>query len=452
MKRHWLVVSASCIVALAGSTFSLAAPPTDDQVQAAAKSFTDTRATKSREAMEKKERLTRETFVQVADDAIKDLDIASMTIGQMRMLSDAGVLMFTTKTKEISARVGELAKAPGVDGFEAAAMALTMVGMGTDEAEETRLVQAAVKHPGAVEGIKAGKGSGLFRALGGTKPEVVKQLTPDILALEAAFTSDTPPMSLAGGASLLDALMEASPDDVAKYQGLRTKVLGLVRDAAKKEGLDDRTKNMLSRYDGKLDGAWFKGTLMNNPVPAMDITWSTLEPQVKTVADLKGKVVVLDFWATWCGPCVGSFPDVKKLQEHYEGYPVEIIGVTSLQGSFNTGLTGADGKPERIDCKGDPAKETGLMPDYIKRKEINWKIAFTKQDVFNPDFGVNGIPFVAVIDAKGIVRERGLHPNSRVTPFETKVAKIDALLKEAGLPTPPAPAPKEEKKEEVKGG
>ncbi len=454
MKRHLLVVSASCLLALAGSNVSLAAmsaPPTDAQVQDAAKAFAEARTTKSREAMEKKERLSRDAIAQMADESLKDIEIASLTVAQLKSLSDAGVLMYTTKNADIGTRIGELAKTPDAGGFEAAVMGLSLVGTTTDEAEETRLLQAAIKHPGATAGLKAGKGATLFRALSSTKPGVVKTLAPDLLALESVFVPGTPAATVLSATGVLDALMKVSPDDVAKYQSFRTKLLAAVRDAGKAEGLDDRTKSMIPRYETKLEGAWYKGTLMNQPVPAMDITWSNLDPQVKTVADLKGKVVVLDFWATWCGPCIGSFPDVKKLQDHYEGYPVVILGVTSLQGSFNTGKTTEDGKAERIDCKDKPELEMSLMPEYLKTKDINWKIAFTKQDVFNPDFGVNGIPHVAIIDAKGIVRERGLHPSSRVIPFEDKVGKIDALLKEAGLPTPPAPV-KEEKKVEPKGG
>src|SRR5262249_23066837 len=143
------------------------------------------------------------------------------------------------------------------------------------------------------------------------------------------------------------------------------------------------------------------------------------------------------------------FPDVKKLQAHYEGYPVVILGLTSPQGSFTTAKKDEAGKTVTVDCKDDPAKEMALMPEYIKDKEITWKIAYGNQDVFNPDFDLNGIPHVAITDAKGVVRFRGLHPNSRVTPFDEKVDKIDSLLKEAGLPTPP-PLVKEDKKDDAK--
>ena len=41
--------------------------------------------------------------------------------------------------------------------------------------------------------------------------------------------------------------------------------------------------------------------------------------------------MVIDFWATWCGPCVGAFPNVRKLQERYKGYPVEMSASTMAE-------------------------------------------------------------------------------------------------------------------------
>jgi hypothetical protein len=73
---------------------------------------------------------------------------------------------------------------------------------------------------------------------------------------------------------------------------------------------------------------------------------------------------------------------------------------------------------------------------------MTWRVAFTEEDVFNPDYGVNGIPHVAIIDPEGKVRYNGLHP---AVPLKEKADKIDALLKAAGLATP---APVEEEKQQ----
>jgi thiol-disulfide isomerase/thioredoxin len=177
----------------------------------------------------------------------------------------------------------------------------------------------------------------------------------------------------------------------------------------------------------RLDGAAARGDLIGREAPDLTITWSS-DPSLDSLDDLRGRVVVLDFWATWCGPCIGSIPNVRELQERYKDYPVTIVGVTSLQGNH----VPKEGKP--ISTKGDPQKEYDLMRQYMQEQGITWTIAFSEQDVFNPDYGVRGIPFVAILDPQGKVRHAGLHP---ADPLPAKAGKIDALLKEAGLPAPP---------------
>ena len=173
-----------------------------------------------------------------------------------------------------------------------------------------------------------------------------------------------------------------------------------------------------------------KTALVGQAAPELNFEWATREGLEK-LSSLQGKVVVLDFWATWCGPCVASFPKIRELTDHYRGYAVEVIGVTSLQGRVH----GLGAKP--IDCRNDPAKEHNLMNDYVAAQSINWTVAFSSEPVFNPAFGVTGIPHMAIVGADGKVRHNGIHPGSLSLVEKTRL--IDALLQEAGLPTPPAP-------------
>ena len=154
-----------------------------------------------------------------------------------------------------------------------------------------------------------------------------------------------------------------------------------------------------------------------------------------SLREQRGKWVVLYFYPKDNTPgCTTQACEFRDDIFSFRKANVVILGVTSLQGRhYPRGEA-------PIDCSGDPAKERQLMTDYIKAMEITWPIAYSTQDVFNPDYDVNGIPHVAIIDAKGVLRHNNLHPAS---PIEEKTKLIDALLVEAGKTPPPAPVAKD---------
>ena len=138
--------------------------------------------------------------------------------------------------------------------------------------------------------------------------------------------------------------------------------------------------------------------------------------EFKSISELKGKVVILDFFAHWCGPCIASLPSMRSLYENLKPKGLEIIGVTRFYGYYKT----------QNRAKRDMPADTEFdhMKDFLKEKDISWPVAFVEQSVCQT-FECSAIPHVVVIDKAGKIRKIkvGYYPNE-AKDFAVEIQKL----------------------------
>jgi len=140
---------------------------------------------------------------------------------------------------------------------------------------------------------------------------------------------------------------------------------------------------------------------LNQEVPEMRLSQLFQSPSViePTLAQLRGKAVVLEFWATWCGGCVAAIPHLNQLAQQFKDEPVVFLSVSD--------------------------EDAGIVHAFLKKRPMSGLIGIDKDGATFRKYGIDARPQTLLIDAQGVLR-------AALSPGNLDAATVDRLI--AGQP------------------
>jgi len=144
----------------------------------------------------------------------------------------------------------------------------------------------------------------------------------------------------------------------------------------------------------------YRMTQVSSPVSAPDFILNDMDEDPFRFSQLKGKVVLLNFWATWCPPCVREMPSMERLYQNFKKDNFTILGINQMEdGDTVFSFTG----------------QLALDPTF--------KILFDRTSEVSRSYKVNGLPTTYLIDKKGMIRYRAIGGREFDHPEIEKIIK-----------------------------
>lgn len=150
-------------------------------------------------------------------------------------------------------------------------------------------------------------------------------------------------------------------------------------------------------------------TLLGKPAPEIDA--KMLDGKQFKLGKQRGTVVVLDFWATWCGPCIQAMPGIQKVHKHYAGKKVKVIGISQ-----------------------DNPRMAKKVKKFVEDKKLSFPQIHDDKGKIGPAYKIASIPCTIIIGPKGYVQAVHIGFQGSTDDLAKELqGEIDKLLKGENL-------------------
>ncbi|MCX5688714.1 MAG: TlpA disulfide reductase family protein [Planctomycetota bacterium] len=351
--------------------------------------------------------ITDEQYTRQLNAIAANIDFSILTTGEIDQFSQ-GWFFDVTQTQQLAtARLDRLMHRRDVDGLLAACTRVRVMSRAQWRAPDAiTFVRTPLIHPGWLPaadpesvGLKALVGHLQYRI----DPPFPQHLLPELQHVAAILVQDSrPPAPLACEKlvrclSTVPGLVQRAPELAGLCEQARLKALAAARADEAYAGDAHARASAIAFLESQIAQLRF----FDHVAPAIEPLW-TSDPNVGSLAAVRGKVVVLEFWSVTCGPCVGNIAKMERLRQEATGKPVAFISVTSAV------------QEDRSEPKNptDHQVQTAahVLKEFMAAKQMTGTVWVTPAGAFEPSYGVQGIPHVVILDAKGRVRASGLHP------------------------------------------
>lgn len=202
--------------------------------------------------------------------------------------------------------------------------------------------------------------------------------------------------------------------------------------AVKADKLSEASRKALEGMQAQFKAEDTRNGITGKPVPAFAAIKTLNAPADFALDKCQGKVVVMDFWATWCPPCRQIIPDLVKLQEQHGAAGLQVVGVTRYYG-YGMDFDESSKLPHGGKSVGSREKDKAIGHDeevkvnenFVKAFKLNYPVVFSEAEVGKETFGITGIPTVFVVGRDGKV------VGHIVGGGEENHAKLEKMIAEA---------------------